>query len=188
MAARIDIHLAHIKQHLLTCLGGLYQCGYANVKQLMKDVSLHDISGNREYQDVRFSDMLGNYFWIEKDSDVAMIGSKRLDNCGGAILTASQRFALFSMVKGADEAKVFECIVGCLGAYGCGVEGVKLSVTGGEYDSFAVLQKALPAGTEIVLQKIGNFALTKVEFRIEYLMLPTTGSGEECECEACKDC
>ncbi len=186
--AKITDTLKDIKLHLLTCIG-LYQCGYENVRQLQKDLSGYDPTGSREFADVRFSDMLGNYFWIEKASEVSVIGAKRLDNCGGSIQSVSQRFTLYSMVKGADEYAVFECIMACLGGFGCDLNGVKVSIAGGDYDSIAVLKNALPEKLHGVIAKIANFAVTKIDLRIEYLILPNIKpGGEGCECEACNDC
>lgn len=186
MAAQITTALQDLKAQLLKCFPA-FNCGYENVRLLKNNVALHDPTGKREFQDVRFNDMLGNYFWIEKSGDASVVGRIPIAQCEGTTLQLSQRFKLFSLVKGIDEAQFFECLLGCLTRYGCHATNVKLNITGGEYDTFAVLRSELQ-DFENVSKNIGNFAVSRIDFSLTYIVSPVAFGSGDCECEACNDC
>lgn len=186
MTAQVTTALQSVKAHILKCLP-IFNCGYENVRLLKNNVSLHDPSGKREFQDVRFNDLLGNYFWIEKQSDVSVVGRIPLAQCEGTTLQVMQRFRLFSMVRNVDESLFFECLMACLTKYGCPATNVKLTLNGGEYDTFSVLRKELQ-NYEIAMKNIGNFAVNSIDFSLTYIIVPTAYGTEDCECEACIDC
>ena len=186
--AEILNKLTEIKQHVLSCFS-FFNCGYENVRQLLDDVKGNDPTGGREYQHVIFDDRLGNYFWIEKVSDVSLA---RRDNgimgkCEGAYHEATQRFSIFAMAKGIGEESLFQCLAGCLANYGC-----KLTLTGGEYDSIAVLRRSLSTFTKEDLNNITSnlkdWTIVRIDFGLKYDILPTNYGLDGCDCEPCPVC
>ena len=162
-------------------------CGFENVRLLLDAVKGHDATGLREYEHVLFDDRLGNYFWIEKTSDVSIARKNNgiLGTCKGAYHEARQRFSLFAMVNGTKEEQLFECLAGCLANYGC-----TLTITGGEYDSIAVVQKELGniEGINEILGNLASYSIVRLDFNLIYDILPTNYDLEGCECEPCNDC
>lgn len=187
MKAKITTALKAIKANLLHCFP-LFQCGYENVRLLLNDIKAHDPTGQREYEDVRFNDILGNYFWIEKDKGGSITGTTKLDDCAITMLQMTQRFSLFSMVRGVDEALFFECLISCLAHNTCLSGGAKLSINGGEYDTIAVLMSVLKEEQIKTIGNIANFAISKIDFSINYVIKPVDYNGVDCECNACADC
>lgn len=185
--AEILNKLTEIKQHVLGCFT-FFNCGYENVRQLLDDVKGNDPTGNREYQHVIFDDRLGNYFWIEKVSDVSLSRQNNgiMGKCEGAYHEATQRFSIFAMAKGIGEESLFQCLAGCLANYGC-----KLTLTGGEYDSIAVLRRSLSTFTKedlnIITSKLKDWTIVRIDFSLKYDILPTNYHFEGCDCEPCED-
>lgn len=159
-------------------------CGFENVRLLLDAVKGHDATGLREYEHVLFDDRLGNYFWIEKTSDVSIARKNNgiLGTCKGAYHEARQRFSLFAMVNGTKEEQLFECLAGCLANYGC-----TLTITGGEYDSIAVVSKELGniEGINEILGNLAAYSIVRLDFNLIYDILPTNYDLEGCECEPC---
>lgn len=184
--AQINNILTEIKQHLLGCFAFL-DCGFENVRQLLNAVKGNDPQGFREYEHVLFDDRLGNYFWIEKTSDVSITRKNNgiLGTCKGAYHEARQRFSLFCMVNNAKEEQLFECLAGCLANYSCTV-----TITGGDYDSIAVVSKELGniEGLNDILSNLANYAIIRLDFSLIYDLLPTNYGIEDCDCEPCNDC
>lgn len=184
--AQINNILTEIKQHILGCFAFL-DCGFENVRQLLNAVKGNDPQGFREYEHVLFDDRLGNYFWIEKTSDVSITRKNNgiLGTCKGAYHEARQRFSLFCMVNGTKEEQLFECLAGCLANYGC-----TLTITGGEYDSIAVVQKELGniEGINEILGNLANYSIVRLDFNLIYDILPTNYDLQGCECEPCLSC
>lgn len=162
-------------------------CGFENVRLLLDAVKGHDATGLREYEHVLFDDRLGNYFWIEKVSDVSIARKNNgiLGTCKGAYHEARQRFSLFAMVNGTKEEQLFECLAGCLANYGC-----TLTITGGEYDSIAVVSKELGniEGINEILGNLASYSIVRLDFNLIYDILPTNYDLEGCECEPCLTC
>ena len=189
MTALIEIPLK-IKESILACFP-FFQCGYENVKELRKGLKLNAPNNGREYESILFSDQLGNYFWVEKKGEITteVKGALKESDCSGVGYIGRQRYSIFAMCKGYDETKLFECLLSCIASISC------VRITGGEYDSIAVITKEL-AGLpkeygEKVLTSIGNisdFAIVRVDVTTEILILPTDFSTEGCECEPCKSC
>ena len=185
--AEILNKLTEIKQHVLGCFT-FFNCGYENVRQLLDDVKGNDPLGNREYQHVIFDDRLGNYFWIEKVSDVSLSRNNNgiMGKCEGALHEATQRFSIFAMAKGIGEESLFQCLAGCLANYGC-----KLTLTGGEYDSIAVLRRSLSTFTKEDLNSITSnlkdWTIVRIDFSLKYDILPTNYSLDGCDCEPCEE-
>lgn len=184
--AQINNILTEIKQHILGCFAFL-DCGFENVRQLLDAVKGNDPQGFREYEHVLFDDRLGNYFWIEKTSDVSITRKNNgiLGTCEGAYHEARQRFSLFCMVAAAKEEQLFECLAGCLANYGCTV-----TISGGDYDSIAVVRKELGdvEGLNDILSNLANYAIVRLDFSLIYDLLPTNYGIENCDCEPCNDC
>lgn len=184
--AQINNILTEIKQHILGCFAFL-DCGFENVRQLLDAVKGHDPQGFREYEHVLFDDRLGNYFWIEKTSDVSITRKNNgiLGTCEGAYHEARQRFSLFCMVASAKEEQLFECLAGCLANYGCTV-----TISGGDYDSIAVVSKELGniEGLNDILGNLANYAVVRLDFSLVYDLLPTNYGIEDCACKPCNDC
>lgn len=184
--AQINNILTEIKQHILGCFAFL-DCGFENVRQLLNAVKGNDPQGFREYEHVLFDDRLGNYFWIEKTSDVSITRKNNgiLGTCKGAYHEARQRFSLFCMVAAAKEEQLFECLAGCLANYGCTV-----TISGGDYDSIAVVSKELGnvEGLNDILGNLANYAIVRIDFSLVYDLLPTNYGIEDCDCEPCNDC
>lgn len=184
--AVINNILIEIKQHVLGCFPFL-TCGYENVRLLLDAVKGNDPTGLREYEHVLFDDRLGNYFWIEKTSDVSIARKNNgiLGTCEGAYHEARQRFSLFCMVNGTKEEQLFECLLGCLANYGC-----IITISGGEYDSIAVVKKELGniEGLNDILGNLAAYSIVRVDFSLTYDILPTNYDIEGCECEPCLTC
>lgn len=184
--AQINNILTEIKQHILGCFAFL-DCGFENVRQLLNAVKGNDPQGFREYEHVLFDDRLGNYFWIEKTSDVSITRKNNgiLGTCKGAYHEARQRFSLFCMVNNAKEEQLFECLAGCLANYSCTV-----TISGGDYDSVAVVSKELGNidGLNDILSNLDNYAIVRLDFSLVYDLLPTNYGIEDCDCEPCNDC
>lgn len=184
--AQITNILKELKAHVLGCFPFL-QCGFENVRTLLNELKAHDPTGHREYEFVLFDDRLGNYFWIEKTSDVTILRRNNgiLGMCEGAYHEARQRFSLFCMAKGMQEEQLFECLTGCLSNFGC-----QISIAGGDYDSIAVVSKELNGleGINDILGNLSDFAVIRVDFSLVYDILPTGYGLEGCECEPCNGC
>lgn len=184
--AEILNKLTEIKQHVLGCFS-FFNCGYENVRQLLNDVKGNDPTGNREYQHVIFDDRLGNYFWIEKISDVSLSRQNNgiMGKCEGAYHEATQRFSIFAMAKGIREESLFQCLAGCLANYGC-----KLTLSGGDYDSIAVLRRALSntESLDSITSNLADWTIVRIDFSLKYDILPTNYGLDGCDCEPCPSC
>ena len=174
--------ITQLKDHILTCTNIQFLCGFDNVKSLSDKVTVIDI-GNGEYLPLTFDDTLGNYFWIETNADVRFRTAKKLkiSDCDMGY-ELMQNLAIFAVVKGANEVKLFECLLKCLMNYGCDI-----TVLGGNYNSFEVVGQKLgqylaDEHIQIVLSRLSGFAVVRIDVTMVLDFYPTS---LDCECVIC---
>lgn len=183
----IGDNIVGLKDHVLNDLP-FFTAGYENLTALTRAVVVYSPDLNeREYYDVRFSDMLGNYFWIEKISEVNFTGLNMAKEalCKGRGYEAIQRYSLYAFADNLKEIEFFECLVGSISDYGCNV-----TILSGNYDTIGVLTKYL-TDAEIsrhVISNIGNHVAVRVDFQMKSIILPSKHNIENCYCDVCKDC